>query len=154
MRRVALPSAVALLASVTAGCAAPRDAPPRDRASQAAAILEEVFRCEVRQLVPAREGGAERLCLSVRDESGLHDPSPEVLIALSRGQLVGEGTTCPPVGATRLVAGPIEWIADGEVRVRGENPRDGRGSAALLYRVVWSAGRWECLGPISQYDPL
>jgi hypothetical protein len=147
--------AVALVGALGLGCGAPReDAPPGDRSGQTAAILEECFRCEMRQLVAGRESAERAVCLSARDAGGQHDPPREVLDALGRLRQVRGASRCADAGAIRLVAGPIEWLSASEVRVRGAHARAATGSAELLYRVVWSAGRWECLGPISNYDPL
>jgi hypothetical protein len=146
---------LALVVGLGLGCGAARDAaPPTDKPRQTAAILEEAFRCELQQRVTGREPVASPVCIAVRDAGGLHDPSAEMLAALGRLHEVRAASRCPDAGPITLIAGPIEWLSDSEVRVHGAHPSAKTGSAELLYRVAWSAGRWECLGPISTYDPL
>jgi hypothetical protein len=144
----------ALVGGLALGCgAAHESAPPTERARQTAAILEEAFRCELRQVVIGREAAERPVCLGARDADGLHDPPAETLAALGRLRAVRGASRCEADSIT-LIAGPIEWLSESEARVRGAHPRATAGSAELLYRVVWGAGRWECLGPISNYDPL
>ena len=79
------------------------------------------------------------------------DPSPAMMVRLNSKQLQPQ-SKCR---ATKtLIAGPIEWLRDDEVRVRGGYLRATEGETRLAYRVVRESGRWECLGPIISWDPL
>jgi hypothetical protein len=57
-------------------------------------------------------------------------------------------------GDITLVAGPIQWISDSEIRVKGMYRQRTGAGAAPSYRVVRESGRWTCVGPILSYDPF
>jgi hypothetical protein len=56
--------------------------------------------------------------------------------------------------ARTLIAGPIDWLGDEEVRVTGGYVRATEGEVRLAYRVVREEGRWLCVGRIISADPL
>ena len=134
-----------------AGCSGAAAQPkPPDRASQAPLIIEEVLRYQVHQFA-SKGGEAEAFCVAVREDTVLVDPSPAMMARLNSKQLQPQ-SKC--TATKTLIAGPIEWSRDDEVRVRGGYLRATEGETRLAYRVVRESGRWECLGPIISWDPL
>ena len=128
---------------------------PAERASQTAVILEQVLRFELRQFATAATGAANAtVCLAVRDDSTLSDPSEALLRALADHPHLRPSSACTDSSPITLVAGPIEWLRDGEVRVKGEFRRAPHDATPLAYRVVWEHDHWTCLGPIISWDPL
>jgi len=142
---------VGAVALLWAGCSGAAAQPkPPDRASQAPLIIEEVLRYEVQQFA-SKGGEAEAFCVAVRESTVSVDPSPAIMRRLNSTQLQPQ-SKC--TATKTLIAGPIEWLRDDEVRVRGGYLRATEGETRLAYRVVREGGRWECLGPIISWDPL
>jgi hypothetical protein len=135
-----------------AGCAGANAQPkPPDRGAQVPLIIEEVLRYEIHQYAP-KEGGTEStLCIAVREGGLPTDPSPSMMRGLNNKQAQPK-SECK--GTRTLIAGPIEWLRDDEVRVKGGYLRASEGEARLAYRVVRENGRWVCVGPIISADPL
>ena len=134
-----------------AGCSGAAAQPkPPDRASQAPLIIEEVLRYQVHQFA-SKGGEAEAFCVAVREDTVLVDPSPAMMARLNSKQLQPQ-SKC--TATKTLIAGPIEWSRDDEVRVRGGYLRATEGETRLAYRVGRESGRWEPLGPIISWDPL
>jgi len=132
-----------------AGCEGASPQPPQSRAAQEPAIIEEVLRYAVRQFV--REDPAGLLCLGVRDGGTVRDPEPSALQRLS----LRDVTPISSCQATRtLLIGPVDWLRDDEVRVKGSYRRGDIGETRLAYRVVREHDRWVCVGPIISLDPL
>lgn len=114
-------------------------------------ILEEVLRYELQQFA-AREGGPDSVaCVAVREEGVMADPGPDLLRRLARHR-VEPASACR--GTETIVAGPVEWLRDDEVRVRGGRIRAPEGETRLTYRVVREEDRWVCVGPVIAWDPL
>jgi hypothetical protein len=146
-------SAFALaLPLLCAGCAGSEAQPrPLDRPSQAPLIIEEVLRYQIHQFAK-KEGEPEgALCVAVREGSMPRDPSPELVLRLGNKRVQPQ-SSCS--GARTLIAGPVEWLRDDEVRVGGGYVRASEGETRLAYRVVRENGRWVCVGPIISWDPL
>ena len=142
----------ALLALCT--CARPiEELAPHERAAQVGPILEAVLRYELHQFgdSPAAD---RRVCLAVQEAAASGDPSSALLVSLSRVAPVRAVSECHHDDAVVLTAGPLDWLSDGELRVHGRYSAGRSISTPLLYRVVWQAGRWDCVGPILSYDPL
>ena len=134
-----------------AGCSGAAAQPkPQDRASQAPLIIEEVLRFQARHFA-SKGGEAEAFCVAVREDTASVDPSPAMMVRLN-SKLLQPQSKC--TATKTLIAGPIEWLRDDEVRVRGGYLRATKGETRLAYRVVRERGRWECLGPIISWDPL
>jgi hypothetical protein len=152
-RVVGLASTLALIACLGAG---PR-LPSPDRASDTQEILEETLACQIRQFATeqGRAAGAA-VCIGIRDERQLADPKPALVshLVARLGAGVVPRSVCPAVATLHLVAGPIDWLKDDEVRVAGSYSRGDRGETPLRYRVVKEADRWACAGPIISWDPL
>jgi hypothetical protein len=135
-----------------AGCAGANAQPkPLDRVAQVPLIIEEVLRYSVHQFAPKGDGAKNPLCVAVREGDLLMDPSPSIMRGLDNKQAQPK-SECK--AAKTLVAGPIEWLRDDEVRVKGGYLRATEGEARLAYRVVRENGRWVCVGPIISADPL
>jgi len=135
-----------------AGCVG-ADAQPKalDRATQAPLILGEVLRYEIQRFA-ANAGEAEGvLCVAVRDGQAARDPSPDIMQSIG-GLRAQPQSRCQ--GNETLIAGPIEWVRDDEVHVKGGHIRGSEGERLLAYRVVLEAGQWKCVGPIVSWDPL
>ena len=134
------------------GCAGAGAQPkPPDRATQAPLIIEEVLRYGIHQFAP-KEGGAEsELCVAVRERDPPTDPGPSTMRRLNNKQAQPQ-SECK--AAKTLIAGPIEWLGDDEVRVKAGYLRASEGETRLAYRVVRENGRWVCVGPIISWDPL
>ena len=134
-----------------AGCAGAAAQPkPLDRAAQVPLILEEVLRYELQQFAPKEDGAESVLCVAVREGTASADPAPSIMKRLNKQ--AQPQSECKAPGT--LVAGPVEWIRDDEVRVKGGYLRASEGEKRLAYRVVRENGHWECLGPIVAWDPL
>ncbi len=135
-----------------AGCAGADARPePLDRAAQVPLIVGEVLRYEIHQFAP-KEGGPDGVvCVAVREEKQATDPGPGIMQRLS-GMQAEPQSKCK--GRRTLMAGPVEWVRDDEVRVKGGYLRASEGETRLAYRVVLENGRWECVGPIVSWDPL
>ena len=147
-RGVVLTSLLTLACGATAA-----DRPGRDRPSQGPAITEAVLRYEVRQFAGTpHEAAGELACVGVADTEKVRDPSAELLQRL--GPRVKPRSACDAGAALLLVAGPIEWLNDSEVRVKGSFSHGTSATTRLEYRVVWETGNWKCLGPVIGYDPL
>jgi hypothetical protein len=128
--------------------------PPPVRSEAPPLILAEVLTYELHQFGQTVEGPLE-VCVSVREDDDTKDPSEAVMRRLPDRKDVKPQSACRGQAAIALVAGPIEWLAADEVRVRGSYTRRAlRASTSLTYRVVWEGGRWACLGPIVALDPL
>ena len=131
--------------------------PPRPsyRDAHEAAILESVLRSQVQQFAdefaPPPNPAA---CLGIGDGTVVADPTADLVQRLASTHTLLPRSACEGESLPSLVAGPIEWLEDDEVRVRGEYSRPGEARMPLLYRVVLEAGGWECLGPILSWDPL
>ncbi len=135
-----------------AGCAGANAQPkPFDRGAQAPLIIEEVLRYSFDQFAPKGDGTEGPLCVAVREGDLLMDPSPSMMRRLNTKQAQPK-SECK--AAKTLVTGPIEWLRDDEVRVKGGYLRATEGEARLAYRVVRENGRWVCVGPIISADPL
>jgi hypothetical protein len=139
--------AVPLLLS---GCADAQPKPP-DRATQTPTIIEEVLRYGLHQFAPRDEGAESALCVAVREGNLPIDPSPFIMRRLNNRKAQPQ-SACQ--AARTFIAGPIEWLRDDEVSVRGGYLRPSDGEMRLAYRVVRENGRWVCLGPIVSSDPL
>lgn len=135
-----------------AGCAGV-DSPPAapDRSTQAALIIEEVLRYGIHQFAPKGDRAESALCVAVREGGPPMDPSPSMMRGLNN-RLAQPKSGCQ--AARTLIAGPIEWLRDDEVRVKGGYLRATEGETRLEYRVVREHGRWVCVGPIISADPL
>jgi len=77
-----------------------------------------------------------------------------VMRQLPGSDRIREQSRCPADNAGTLVAGPIDWLSDTEVRVRSVRKLAHETEAPLVYRVVRDAGRWACVGAVIAYDPL
>ena len=148
-------AATAFLAVIAVACgvvASERSAGSRD--SQSVAILEEVFRYQLQQFVEKTRGApGSTVCLGVAGDTGIVDPPDDLIARIARASGVLPESKCGSAGV-HLSAGPVEWLSDKEVRVRGAFRRAPAGSVPLVYRVVQESDRWSCLGPIISYDPL
>jgi hypothetical protein len=134
-----------------AGCAGANAQPkPPDRGAQVPLIIEEVLRYGIHQYAPKGDGAESPLCVAVRDGGLPMDPSPSIMRGLNNKQ-VQPKSECK--AARTLIAGPIEWLRDDEVRVKGGYLRATEGEARFAYRVVRENGRWVCVGPIISSDP-
>jgi hypothetical protein len=123
------------------------------RADATPSILAEVLSYELRQFGEEADG-AVAVCIGVRVDDGLQDPSPLVMRRLIAAKVTPQ-SACSVTNAITLVAGPVEWLESDEVRVRGSYVRSSpRASTSLAYRVVFQGGRWVCLGPVVSSDPL
>ena len=151
-RRARRASAIlTLLAALTACSGATTDGlKPVDREAESALIIEQVFRYAIHQFAPKGSAGGA-LCLAVREGASLTDPVPSIMDRLRNGQ-VQPRSSCTT--APTLIAGPIEWLRDDEVKVKGGYARAPEGEVRLVYRVVRESGGWVCLGPIVSSDPL
>ena len=148
MRRTMAPVSVV-------GVACGAVASERSREAQSLPILEEVFRYELQQFMEmAQEPAGTPVCLGIAEDKRIVDPPEDLMGRLGRGSSVLPESKCSGSTAARLGAGPIEWVSDAEVRVKGTFRSTARGSVPLLYRVVQESGKWRCLGPIIGYDPL
>ena len=135
-----------------AGCAgADAQAKPSARATQVASIIEEVLRYGSQQFASKEGEAGSALCLAVREVGLPKDPSPSTMLRLSNKQAQPQ-SKCK--AARTLIAGPIEWVGDDEVRVKAGYVRESQGETRLAYRVVREHGRWVCVGPIISWDPL
>ena len=135
-----------------AGCAGAYAQPkPPDRASQVPLIIEEVLRYGIQQFAPKEAGAESALCVAVREGALPRDPSPSIMRRLGNLQAQPQ-SECK--ASRTLSAGPIEWLRDDEVRVKGGYLRASEGETRLAYRVVREHGRWVCVGPIISWDPL
>ena len=114
-------------------------------------IIEEVLRYGIHQFAPKEDGAESSLCVAVREGALLTDPSPAIMRRLNNKQAQPK-SECK--AARTLIAGPIEWLRDDEVRVKGGYVRATEGEARLAYRVVRENGSWVCVGPIISADPL
>ena len=134
-----------------AGCAGANAQPkPPDRGAQVPLIIEEVLRYGLHQYAPKGDGAESPLCVAVRDGGLTMDPSPSIMRGLNNKQAQPK-SECK--SARTLIAGPVEWLRDDEVRVKGGYLRATQGEARLAYRVVRENGRWVCVGPIISADP-
>jgi hypothetical protein len=132
-----------------AGCTGADAQPiPPDRASQVPLIIEEVLRFELQQFT-LKESGA--VCVAVREGERTTDPSPAIMRRLSN-KWAQPQSDCK--AKNTLTAGPIEWLKDDDVRVKGGYLRANEGETRLAYRVVRENGNWVCVGPIVSWDPL
>jgi hypothetical protein len=123
-----------------------------------AEVLEATLRYEIVQFLD-REDQQALVCLGVdRDLGELQDPDREFLRRFSDRPEVRRMSECDarPKGvvesrtgkaAVILGAGPLEWIGDDEVHVRGYFFRSEFGIARPLYRVVRENSRFAVLGP-------
>ena len=147
LRASLLPLIIPLLLS---GCGA-GDArrPPPDHATQVPFVLEAVLRYESQQFGPKAGEPDGVICLGIRHDGGLTDPSATILKAIARSQPQSACT-----GSRTLIAGPVEWLTGDEVRVGGGYIRAAEGETRLAYRVVLEEGIWRCVGPIISRDPL
>jgi hypothetical protein len=135
-----------------AGCAgADARAKPLNRTSQVPMITEEVLRYQVRQFSPKDEVPPSEMCVAFREGGTLTDPDPAILQRLNNSR-VRPRSNCN--AAQTLVAGPIEWLRDDEVLVKGAYIRHTQGEMRLVYRVVHENGHWVCVGPVLSSDPL
>lgn len=148
-------SAFVALSLSMAACGGTRALPAEaGRADATPSILAEVLSYEVRQFGEEADG-AVAVCIGVRENDGPQDPSPLVMRRLIAAKNVTPQSACSVTNTLTLVAGPVEWLAPEEVRVRGSYLRSSpRASSSLAYRVVFQGGRWVCLGPIVSADPL
>lgn len=153
-----VPALLAISACSLAGCArlAGRagSAAPQDRASQSSAILAEVLRYEIQNPPRDRQQTQAPICVAVEKGDVAVDPDETVMRRLPRDTRARPQSTCPTDHALVLVAGPIDWVTDTEVRIRTSRRLSQRVTAASVYRVVWHAGQWACVGPIVINDPL
>ena len=134
------------------GCAGADTQPkPLDRATQAPLIIEEVLRCEIHQFSSKADGADSSVCVAVREGNSPTDPDPSIMRRLNNKQIQPQ-SGCK--AARTLIAGPIEWLRNDEVRVKGGYLRASEGETRLAYRVVRENGRWACVGPIISWDPL
>jgi hypothetical protein len=136
-----------------AGCISAAGQPrPVDRASQTSSILAEVFRYEIRQLAAeGTEASGSAMCVAVREGASTSDPNQSILRQLDKR--VRPRSACGAAAVT-LIAGPIDWLRDDELRVKGALLRAADGERPLAYRVVRKNGRWLCVGPVLSWDPL
>ena len=135
-----------------AGCAGVDSPPtPPDRSTQAALIIEEVLRCGIHQFAPKGDRAEGALCVAVREGGLPTDPSASMMRGLNNKRAQPK-SGCE--AARTLIAGPIEWFRDDEVRVKGGYLRGTEGETRLEYRVVRENGRWVCVGPIISADPF
>lgn len=148
-----LPILLLVLTVSTVAACSPADAQssPADRASQIPLIVEEVLRYGIQEFAVETARANTVLCLAIREGSALTDPSPEILRRLD-GKHAQPQSKCS--ASRTLIAGPVVWVGDDEVRVAGGLRRTSKGEARLSYRVVREDGRWVCLGRIISWDPL
>jgi len=144
----------ALLALVAiSACAGP--SPSSDRNAQEPFILERVLRYQLEEFGDAFAGQPDAaVCIGIGDGTAVADPRIDLVQRLASTHRVLPPSACEAESFPSLVAGPIEWLGDDEVRVKGEYSRRGEARTALVYRVVFEANGWECLGPILAWDPL
>ena len=130
--------------------------PPRDLEDHSLAILETVFRYELKQFVETpQEPAGTVVCLGIADGQHIADPPEDLVARLAGGSGFLPESRCNGIVTVRLSAGPIERVSSTEVRVKGGfRLSTAASSAPLVYRVVWEGGDWHCLGPILGYDPL
>jgi hypothetical protein len=157
-RIISIPALLAISVFSFAGCARmvgqAGSAAPQDRASQSSAILGEVLRFEIRNLPTGGQQTQVPICVAVQKGGVAVDPDETVKQHLPRDTRVRPQSTCPTDTALVLVAGPIDWVTDTEVRVRTSRRLPQRAAAPSVYRVVWHSGQWACVGPIVINDPL
>ena len=134
------------------GCAGADAQPkPLNRPAEVPLIIEEVLRYQIQQFAPKEGGPDSVVCLAVREDTVPIDPSPGIMQRLGNKQAEPR-SACE--GTRVLIAGPVEWLRDDEVRVKGGYLRPSEGETRLAYRVVRENGRWVCVGPIVSWDPL
>ena len=154
-RRLGVLRPMLIGAIVSAGCGPPSGRPAGSQKAQSVPILEEVLRYELQQFVDkAQEPPGTVVCLAIVNGQRVLDPPGDLLARLNRGPRVSAKSRCATPDAIELTAGPIHWVSETEARVAGTFRKEGSGLTPLTYRVVFEAGRWSCLGPIIDYDPL
>jgi hypothetical protein len=122
---------------------------PLDRAAEGPRIIEQVLRYEIHQFSSKAGPDGGPACVAVREGGRLVDPSPTTMLRL--GAKARPQSECNE--AAVLIAGPVEWQRDDEVRVRG-GQKQWANETSLAYRVVREDGNWRCVGPIIPWDPL
>jgi len=149
-------ASLAVLSLSIAACAGlAESSSARGRDLQTDAILTEVLRYQVQDL--AKDAAVQQqgvVCVGVLKDNATVDPGRRVMQQLPAGDRIREQSRCPADSAGTLVVGPIDWIADTEVRVRSVRRVRHQAATPVVYRVVRDAGRWVCVGPILAYDPL
>ena len=123
------------------------------RGAETPAIIEASLRCALQQHQKEASDLGATLCVGVRDAQGLHDPTEETLKRLGPDH-VRALSDCHADTAIALVAGPVEWLEDNEVRVSATYARASRLDRRLAYRVVREETRWYCAGPVLSWDPF
>ena len=142
-----------LALAVIAACAGPSR--PSDRDAQESFILESVLRYQLQEFGDEFAGQPDlAVCLGIGDGTVVADPAADLVQRLASTHSLLPHSACEAESLPSLVAGPIEWLQDDEVRVKGEYSRRGDARMPLVYRVVREASGWECLGPIVSWDPL
>jgi hypothetical protein len=152
VRQAVRPVALELLLA-SAGCGGVGAAhQASDRAAQVPVILEVVLRYQIEERADTRNEPPETLCIAVRHDGRTSDPDADVMRRLGRpAQAL---SACEGATGLTVIAGPVEWLRDDEVRVKGAYRRGTQGETPLAYRVVREEGQWVCAGPILSWDPL
>ncbi len=124
-----------------------------DRASEVPVVLEEVLRYQIEERADKlTEGPGEVVCFAVRQDGRTGEPDPDIMRRL--GRPARALSACEGAKGLTVIAGPVEWLRDDEVRVKGAYRRSGQAETPLAYRVVREEGRWVCAGAILSWDPL
>ena len=143
------------LACGVLACGQPASTPADNRRAEAAAIFEESFRYGLRQFAPkAGEPASLPPCLSVVEEGVAKDPPRDMIERLGGSTMAVPGSSCRTADMASLSLGPIDWLSNSEVRVKGVFRPKASGPRSVAYRVVREGGEWRCAGPIVSYDPL
>jgi hypothetical protein len=159
-----LAAAAVLLAALPCGSSAA--VPGSFDSATEAAILEAVFRQQVREHLDAtgRARGTV-VCIAIDPGGAPQSPSREFMARLAGEPAVRRAAECDarPEGAVEattlrpaviVTAGPIEWVAADEAWVEVSHFRAARASAHRRYRVVREREGWVSLGPILLDGPL
>ena len=166
VRRMTLGALAALLVAVLmAAPAAGGEAEDESRAREAA-VLEAVFRQQVREHLDAsaRARGTV-VCVAIDPGGAPQSPGPELMARLAGVRALRKAAECDPrpagaVEATTLrpaimvTAGPIEWVAGDEAWVAVTYFRSAKSGAHRKYRVVREREGWVSLGPILIDGPV
>jgi hypothetical protein len=117
--------------------------------------LERVLRYQLEEFSDEFAGQPDvAVCLGIGDGTAVADPGADLVKRLTSTHTLLPHSGCEAESSPSLVAGPVEWLRDDEVRVKGEYSRADAARMPLVYRVVLESGGWECLGPVLSWDPL
>ncbi len=124
-----------------------------DRESQRPLIVAEVLRYQLEELsAETADGMGSNVCVAIREDGRMDDPSQRIMALL--GSRARPRSSCDAGKSVTVIAGPVEWVRDDEVRVKAGYVRGEGGERPLAYRVVREGDRWKCAGRIMAYDPL